>query len=92
VPKFDPARQLSAMTVQIDKIKPVEAWQRWVEVYRPLAHNGFAVLEHPYKAIIEQQIAESKFLQKLLVITAAIIAAIGLAIALWPSSPARPAR
>ncbi len=89
VPKFDPVGQTSAVNNVLEDITPVQAWKLWVEIYRPRASSGFAVYQHPHAAVIEQSIAERRFLQKTLIIAAAIIVVIALSIAFWPSLAAR---
>lgn len=85
VPKFDPAGHLSAVDTQLDKMTPMDSWMRWIAIYQPLANRGFGILEYPYTHIVEQQVAERRFLQKVLLIVAAIFAALALAATFWPS-------
>jgi hypothetical protein len=92
LPKFDPEYRTSAVDAGLEKMTPVEAWQLWVEVYRPLATSGFAIYEHPHKASIEEHIAFRRVLQSTLLIIAGVAAAIAITAALWPKPTAVPAR
>lgn len=81
---FDPAARRQAVDRGLESITPVEGWHMWVDLYRPLAERGFAVIEDPHKPAIEQYVARQRFFQKILLIVAAGCLAIALAAALWP--------
>jgi hypothetical protein len=71
---------------------PVEAWNLWVDRYRPMAEHGFAELQHPHAAAIEQYVAKQRFLQKTLLAVAGGLAAVALVAAVWKRPKARPPR
>lgn len=92
VPKFDAAAQQqarAAVEVGLKTMTPAQAWQRWVEVYRPLAERGFSVFESPAVAAIEQYVAKRRFLQKTLLSLAATCAAVAVIAAIWPRAETR---
>jgi hypothetical protein len=84
VPEFDPAARLQSVDQSLETMTPEQGWQLWVELYRPMAERGFAIMEDPHKPAIEQYIARQRLLQLTLLIVAAVCAAIALAAALWP--------
>ncbi|MEX0611439.1 MAG: hypothetical protein WD738_19175 [Pirellulales bacterium] len=84
VPQFDPSARMHRVDEGLDKLSPVESWHMWVELYRPMAKRGLAVIEDPYKPAIEQYIAKQRFVQKSLLFATAICIAVALAAALWP--------
>jgi hypothetical protein len=86
VPEFDPEARLQAVDRGIEAMTPVQGWQMWVELYRPMAERGFAIIQHPHKAAIERDIAQRRFFQKTLLIVAAVFVALALTAALWPRS------
>jgi hypothetical protein len=84
VPQFDPAARLQSVDRGLESMTPAQAWQMWVELYRPMATRGFAIIEDPHKPAIEQHIAKQRFFQKTLLVAAAIFAVVALATILWP--------
>jgi hypothetical protein len=88
VPEF-PADHVSSMSQYIEKVKPLEGWQLWVDVYRPLGVRGFSQFRHPQADALEKYIADKRFLQKVLLVLAAIAAGIGAVAMFWPQSPPR---
>ena len=84
VPEFDPAARLQSVDQSLETMTPAQGWQLWVELYRPMAERGFAIMENPHKDAIEQHIARRRFFQKTLLIAAAICTAVALAAILWP--------
>jgi hypothetical protein len=68
---------------------PVQGFQMWVDLYRPLAERGFAIVEDPHKPAIQQYVAKQRFFQKTLFIVAALSAAVALIATLWPRSAPR---
>jgi hypothetical protein len=88
VPTF-PADHESKMSEFVDTVKPLEAWQMWIDSYRPLAVSGFTQFRHPHAEAIEEYIADKRFLQKVLLVLAAVAAAIAAAVAFWPEQTRR---
>ncbi len=86
VPSFDAADRLRVVDESLKQVTPIQAWQLWIDVYRPLAKQGFSVFEHRDAAAIEQKIVQQRFMQKTLWTIAATCAAVTLAAALWPRS------
>ena len=84
VPEFDPQARLQSVDSALEEMTPVEGWQLWIDLYRPLAERGFARIEDPHKPAIEQYIARRRFFQKTLLALAALSIAVALAAALWP--------
>ncbi len=92
VPKFDAEVRQTAVNEGLEKMSPLESWNMWVGVYRPMSQNGFQVFEHPHQAAIEQHIASRRTLQKSLFVVAGVFALIGLAAAFWPKPRVVPVR
>jgi hypothetical protein len=84
VPEFNPDARRQSVDRALETMTPVQGFQMWVDLYRPLAERGFAIIEDPHKPAIEQYIAKQRFFQKTLLIVAAISAAVAVAAALWP--------
>ena len=84
VPEFDPAARLQSVDSALETMTPVQGWQMWVELYRPMAERGFAIIEDPHKPAIEHYIARKRFFQKTLLVAAAICAAVALTAIVWP--------
>jgi len=89
VPVFDPAARGQSVDAALETMTPVQAWDLWINIYRPMSEKGFARIEDPRKPIIEQFIAKQRFRQKTLLIVAACCAIVAVAAALWPRPPAR---
>jgi hypothetical protein len=89
VAPFDAAVRQRVVDADLDKMTPVQAWQAWIERYRPLAERGFTELQHPHAASIEQYVAKQRFLQKTLLAAAGAFAAAGIIAALWPRAETR---
>jgi hypothetical protein len=85
VPEF-PTDYASTTSQYIEGVKPLEAWQLWVDVYRPLGERGFTQFRHPQADAIEHRIADKRFLQKVLLVLAAVAAGIGAVAMFWPST------
>jgi hypothetical protein len=88
VPEF-PADHETTVKTELDKMMPLEAWQMWVHAYRPLAERGFTEFRHHSADAIESYIVEKRFLQKVLLVLAAVAAGIGAAAWLWPRATPR---
>ena len=84
VPHFDPAARLQSVKQAVESITPVQSWHLWIEVYRPMAERGFAIIEDPHKPAIEQYIAKQRFFQKTLLSIAAVSGIVALAARFWP--------
>lgn len=84
LPEFNPTTHIGQMNRNIDALTPVQAWQWWVEVYKPLAEVGFAEMKHPYENAIRADIDRRRFFQKVTLILAGVFGAIGLTAAFWP--------
>jgi len=87
VPTFDPHHRITSVNQGLEKMTPLQSWQLWVQVYRPLAKSGFAVFEHPQAKAIEQHIAHRHVVQTVLLALAALCALFALSTAFWPSTP-----
>lgn len=81
---FDAAVRGQVVDEGLEKLTPFAAWELWVARYRPLAETGFAVFEHPHSAQIEQFVSKQRFLQKVLLIAAAVLSGAAAITALWP--------
>ena len=89
-PIFDPVRTAKIIEKNINELTPAKAWRRSVEVYRPLAEQGFSEFEHPATAGIRATITQRRLVSKLLAIPAALCLLIALAALFWPHpAPAR---
>jgi hypothetical protein len=89
VAPFDADVRQRLVDEDVERMTPVQAWQIWIERYRPLAERGFSELQHPHAAAIEQLVAKRRFLQKTLLATAGVFAGIALITALWPQEKTR---
>jgi hypothetical protein len=86
IPRFDPADYSRAVEQEIYHWKPVEAWRFFIDVYRPMAVQGFAVMESPDTPKIRTENAKQRFYQTVMVSLAAILGVAALALAFWPGS------
>jgi hypothetical protein len=84
IPVFDPEVRMQNIDEALEKLSPAQGFQMWVDLYRPMAERGFAILEDPHKPAIERYVARQRLLQKILFVTAAFGAALALAAILWP--------
>ncbi len=93
VTPFNAAGRSSAVQESLEKLTPVEAWQLWVELYRPMSKTGFALFRDPNTEAINHHVAQRRFVQKSLLVTAGVLAAISLTVAfLWRTTPPTPRR
>lgn len=84
VPKFDAKYRSQKVNEGVERLTPLDAWNLWVEHYRPMADRGFEVFQHPHQTAIEDHVASRRMLQATLLITAGVIVAVSLTIAfLW---------
>src|SRR3954451_5126706 len=59
VPVFDPASyEHNIVEQRLKTMTPTQAWQWWIEYYKPLAERGFSNLELANRGQIEKIIAE----------------------------------
>jgi hypothetical protein len=86
VPVFDPDIRLEQVDQALENLTPRQGWQMWVDLYRPMAEQGFAIFQDPHKPAIEQYVARQRFFQKTLLIVAATSVVIAIAAVLWPRS------
>jgi hypothetical protein len=84
IPKFDPAVHTKGVDERLRTQSPAQAWEWWIEYYKPLAQRGFPVFQSPNEPAIQIQIAKSRFLQKSLLAVAGLAAVVGATAALWP--------
>jgi hypothetical protein len=92
VPEFNPDNRLQSVDTALDTMTPEQGWQLWVDLYRPMAERGLAVIEDPHKQAIEQYVAKKRFFQTTMLVAAGICAAVAAAAAMWPKSSAAPRR
>jgi hypothetical protein len=85
VPEFDPETRRQAVDEALKDLTPAQGWRMWVELYRPMAERGFALIENPHKPAIEQYIARRRFFQKTMLAAGVFCAAVAIAAILWPS-------
>jgi hypothetical protein len=83
LPEYDPGAHSRLVDQGLDKMTPAQAWQAWIQEYRPLAENGLAVLESPHTPAIRAAIAQKRFSQRVMLSLAAIFATGALVLALW---------
>jgi hypothetical protein len=84
VPEFSPSARLQSVDTALDTMTPVQAWDLWITLYRPMAERGLAVMEDPHKPAIEQYVAKKRFFQKTMLIAAGACAAVAAIAAVWP--------
>lgn len=84
VPKFEPVAYEKNIERILEKMSPVDAWNVWVERYRPLAEHGFMQFNLSNQGEIERQIVRRQSLRGTLWIVAGVFAAVAAATFLWP--------
>jgi hypothetical protein len=89
IPKFDAEQQLKMVNENLEKMSPVDVWNRWIGVYQSLPSTGFRVFEYQNADTLQREIDNRRILQTALLITAALIAAASLALALFSSKQTR---
>lgn len=82
IPEFDPAARMQAIERQIKT--PAEAWNAWIEYYRPMAEHGIPVFRVGNAAQIELAIAHARFLRWMLWAFAAVFGVLAACAAFWP--------
>ena len=87
LPQFIPAERNRAVSAEIDKLSPAEAWKIWAENYRQLTVTGFVPQKHQLTDIIEQVIDQHRRIQLAALVAAGLFAV--AAVALWLTSPHR---
>lgn len=92
LPTFDPAAQARGVDMEIDSWSPVQAWQMWIGMYRPLAENGFAVMQSHFEPAIRAQIARQRFLQTVMLVAAGVCVLLAAIIAVWTRATPRGGR
>jgi hypothetical protein len=90
VAPFDAAVRRQLVDDGLATMTPVQAWQVWIERYRPLAERGFQEMEHQHAAAIDQYVAKQRFLQKSLLGVAGCFALVAVIAAVWPRPAAGP--
>jgi hypothetical protein len=86
IPKFDPAVHLHNVEERLRTETPAQAWEWWIEYYRPLAQRGFPIFQAANSGAIQYQINRARFLQRTLLATAGLAALVGITAALWPQA------
>jgi hypothetical protein len=86
---FDPLAEQAAMTKGIDSLTPSQAWERWAYYYRPLAELGWATPQVRLRPADLHRLEQKRFLEKALLVPAAVFAAAALTVALWPKKKTR---
>ena len=81
---FDPGIRQKMVEDDLERMTPVQTWNLWVDRYRPMAEHGFTRMEHPYAAVVEEQVARQRFLQWTLLAVAGAFAAVAVIAAIWP--------
>lgn len=89
LPEFDATAYTGNVEQNIDALTPVQAWQLWVDVYKPLAEVGFVEMKHPYEDAIRAEIERRRFFQTMTLILAGVFGAFGLTAAFWPRGKTR---
>jgi hypothetical protein len=84
IPPFDPTSQLQFVDQRLDELTPAQAWQQWIEWFRPLGERGFSELAHPYQAQVEREVTKARFLQKTLLAVAGMFGVVALVAVFWP--------
>lgn len=89
VATFEPAAYTRNVEERLKMISPLQAWQLWVQHYRPMGDHGFFEFVDSRTAAIQQEVAKRRFLQRTLLITAAVFAVFAAIAAFWPRARAR---
>jgi hypothetical protein len=84
IPMFDPAVHTKGVDERLRTQTPAQAWEWWIEYYKPLAQRGFPIFQAHNEGVIQYQINRARFLQKSLLAVAGIAAVVGIAAAFWP--------
>jgi hypothetical protein len=89
VEPFDVEIRRQVVEHGLEGLTPAQAWQQWIEWFRPLAERGFSELAHPHAAQIERYVARERVLQKALLAVAGVLVGIALIAVLWPRGQTR---
>jgi hypothetical protein len=89
IPEFQPLVHSELVNQELQDMTPVEAWKRWIVLYRPLAENGFAIMQSQIEPAIRAQIARQRFLQAMMLIVAGICVVLAIIIAIWTRAAPR---
>ena len=92
VAPFDPEVRQQLVDNSLERITPSQAWQVWIDRYRPLAERGFQEMEHQHAAAIDEYVVKQRFLQKTLLAIAGIFAVVAAIAAVWPRAAAERGR
>jgi hypothetical protein len=83
-PKFVATDYMAQVDKNLQKWKPADAWRLWVEHYRPLAERGLQQFQAYNATQIDSEIAQARFLRRMLWSIAALFAVAALAAIFWP--------
>jgi hypothetical protein len=86
IPKFDPAVHTRGVDERLKTQSPAQAWEWWIEYYKPLAQRGYPIFQAPNEGAIQYRINRARFLQKSLLAVAGVAAVVGIAAAFWPQA------
>lgn len=89
VATFEPATYTRNVEERLKTISPLQAWQLWVQHYRPMSERGFFQLVDPHTAAIEQEVSKRRFLQSTLLATAVVLGACAAIAVFWPRGQTR---
>jgi hypothetical protein len=89
VARFEPATYTRNVEERLKAASPLQAWQDWIQHYSLLGERGFFEFTDPNTAAIGQEVTERRFLQRTLLATAAVFAALAVGAALWPGGQTR---
>jgi hypothetical protein len=84
IPPFDAANQLRFVDQRLEELTPAQAWQQWIEWFRPLAERGLSELQHPQQAEVDRHVSQARILQRMLLVIAGLFVAVALVAVLWP--------
>jgi hypothetical protein len=84
VAKFEPATHTRNVEERLKRSTPLQAWQDWIQYYSLLSEHGFFEFTDPHAAAVQQEVAERRFLQRTMLVTAAVLIALSAVAAFWP--------
>jgi hypothetical protein len=82
LPTIDPVKYSASVDQLVSNMTPLEAWERWVDTYQPLATTGFEIYRHPASAAIQLNLDWHRWIEWVALGLAAVFGGVAGAIGL----------